>query len=237
MLTALRYCKRPGAEIAESRTLSYSRYMRLDHFFVLTEVGAPAANQIAHLGLVEGSPNRHPGQGTANRRFFFSNMALELLYIQDAKEAKSGPGQRLRFTERISMRSASPFGFVMRSDVDSSDPPFTGWRYQPVYFDTGVSFLVADNSDCLEEPLCICLPDKAPPGSDQVKSEAPFTEITELRLHVPVVEISSALKALRRVEGIHIQLDSPHLLEIAFNHEAEGCRHDLRPRLPLVICW
>ena len=204
---------------------------------MLTEPGAPVAERLAHLGLGEGAPNTHPGQGTANRRFFFSNMALELLYVSDMDEAENGPGQRLRLSERASMHSASPFGFVMRSDIDSNDPPFAGWRYQPLYFDRGVSFLVADNSDNLEEPLCIVLPDDPPSGAAQLRSSAPFTEITEVRLHVPVVKPSSALEAIQQLDGIQIQLDSPHLLEIAFGHEAEGDRHDFRPGLPLVINW
>jgi hypothetical protein len=33
--------------------------------------------------LTEGTPNIHPGQGTANRRFFFRNAMLELLWVND----------------------------------------------------------------------------------------------------------------------------------------------------------
>ena len=40
-------------------------------------------------GLAEGSPNTHPGQGTANRRFFFESGFLELLYVHDELEAQS----------------------------------------------------------------------------------------------------------------------------------------------------
>ena len=209
--------------------------MQLDHFFILTEKFAPEAELLTDLGLVEGTSNDHPGQGTANRRFFFSNAALELLYVRDAKEADEGPGQGLRLAERASNPVASPFGFVMRCDSDS--PPFAGWRYQPMYFDPGISFLVAENSERLDEPLCICLPDDPPSGLPQVQSETPFTEVTELRLHVPVDKPSSVLGAIAQVEGIRIQTGSPHLLEIVFGHEMEGKQRDLRPRLPLIIRW
>lgn len=125
----------------------------------------------------------------------------------------------------------------MRCDGDSGSPSFTGWRYQPTYFNPGTSFLVADNSERLYEPLCICLPDNPPSGLPQIRSEAPFTEVTELRLHVPVDEPSSVLEEITQAEGIHIQTGSPHLLEIAFGHEAEGNERDFRPTLPLVIRW
>jgi hypothetical protein len=211
--------------------------MQLDHFFILTEKFAPEAELLTDLGLVEGTSNSHPGQGTANRRFFFANTALELLYVRDAKEANEGPGQGLRLPERASSSDASPFGFIMRCDGDSDSTSFAGWRYQPMYFDPGISFLVAENSERLEEPLCICLPDDPPSGLSQARSEMPFMEVTELQLHVPVDEPSAALKAIAQVEGIRVQTHSPHLLIIAFGHETEGQRRDLRPRLPLVICW
>ena len=45
--------------------------MHLDHIFIRARPGAPEAEALKAFGLTEGSPNRHPGQGTANRRFFF----------------------------------------------------------------------------------------------------------------------------------------------------------------------
>ena len=211
--------------------------MQLDHFFILTEKLAPEADLLTDLGLIEGTSNDHPGQGTANRRFSFSSTALELLYVRDANEADDGPGYGLRFPERASNPDASPFGLVMRCDDDSDSPSFAGWRYQPMYFSPGVSFLVAENSERLDEPLCICMPDNLPSGSPQLQSEAPFTEITELRLHVPVDEPSSVLEAVSRVERIQIQTNSPHLLELVFGHETEGKQRDFRPRLPLRVMW
>ncbi len=52
----------------------------LDHVFVLARPGAPEADRLVALGLTEGSPATHPGQGTANRRFFLEDGMLELLF-------------------------------------------------------------------------------------------------------------------------------------------------------------
>ena len=74
------------------------RYTRIC-IFILTEAGAPAASLLTDIGLNEGTANDHPGQGTSNRRFFFADSMLELLYIRDAKEAKEGSGCGLRLAE------------------------------------------------------------------------------------------------------------------------------------------
>jgi len=86
--------------------------LRLDHFFILASPGAPEADALLKLGLVEGASNEHPGQGTANRRFFLANTKLEFLYIQDIAEAMNGAGKGLRFTERAIDTNASPVGLV-----------------------------------------------------------------------------------------------------------------------------
>jgi hypothetical protein len=50
-----------------------------DHVFVCTTPRGEAAELLRRAGLVEGTQNHHPGQGTARRRFFFSNTMLELI--------------------------------------------------------------------------------------------------------------------------------------------------------------
>ena len=63
--------------------------LRLHLVFVCTSVGAPEAEDLLGAGLVEGSPNTHPSQGTANRRFFFDSVMLELLWGHNEREAQS----------------------------------------------------------------------------------------------------------------------------------------------------
>ena len=85
------------------------RSVEVDHVFVSCSIGAPEGDRLIELGLVEGSPNRHPGQGTANRRFFFANAMLELIWVHDPAEAQSDaqPARRLHLWERWVGRSGS----------------------------------------------------------------------------------------------------------------------------------
>lgn len=211
--------------------------MQLDHFFILTKKFAPEADLLSELGLVEGTPNHHPGQGTSNRRFFFSNSMLELLYVRDAREANDGPGRHLHFPDRAANPGASPFGLVLRCEDDTEEPVFPGWHYYPDYLDPGVSLIVGENSEYPSEPLCICMPDNLRSRSNELRSDAPFASVTGLRLQVPAIELSPVLEAVTRVEGIQIKTNRPHLLEIVFGHAAEGKQRDLRPSLPLRVFW
>jgi hypothetical protein len=63
--------------------------VELDRAFVCTALDAPKADLLVAFGLAEGTPNTHPGQGTANRRFYFRNAMLELVWVRDEREARS----------------------------------------------------------------------------------------------------------------------------------------------------
>ena len=73
---------------------------------MLCEAGAPEAERLAALGLAEGSPNHHPGQGTACRRVFFANAYFELVFVTDAGEAQAEPARSTRLYERRSRRGS-----------------------------------------------------------------------------------------------------------------------------------
>jgi hypothetical protein len=211
--------------------------IELDHFFILTGPGAPQADLLSGIGLTEGTRNDHPGQGTANRRFFFSNTALELLYVRDANEAATGRGSRLRFPERAQNTKASPFGLIMRATNESNGVPFPGWSYCPEYFRADQCFHVGENSDLLEEPLCICMPLNMPIPKPQLRLANPHMTVTELHLSVPVARPSLTLKAVADCERISLRLNEPHRLELVFNEGEKGNSKDLTPDLPLVIRW
>ena len=67
--------------------------IELGHFFILVDPCASQADLLTEFGLIKGTLNEHPGQGTANRRFILSNTALELLYVRDEDEALNGPAR------------------------------------------------------------------------------------------------------------------------------------------------
>lgn len=211
--------------------------LALHHFFILTAPGAPAADRLVEAGLTEGTSNHHPGQGTANRRFFFANTALELLYVHDEDEARSGRAAGLRLTERTTSTGASPFGLVVQTLRDPIDLPFPGWRYCPEYFGPDTCFHVGANSERLEEPLCICMPPAMPaaPPADTPSNAA--LAVTELRLSVPVARPSAVLRTVAGCDGLSLRPDRPHRLEIVFNHAREGRSADLAPDLPLRLRW
>jgi len=132
----------------------------VDHAFIGCRSGAPEGDALLRAGFVEGSANTHPGQGTANRRFFFENFMLELIWVADPAEAKSAQTRRTRLWERCSRRESavSPFGIVFRAaGAEDSPAPFPTWDYYPGYLPPGLAIQIAEGTT-LHEPELFYLP-------------------------------------------------------------------------------
>ena len=210
----------------------------LDHIFIITQPGAPEAERLSEIGLVEGSSNVHPGQGTSNRRFFLYGFTIELLYVSDEEEATTGSGRGLGILSRWRDIEASPFGIVVRVSDKETSPAFPGWRYTPDYFDGKMSFHVGKNSDLLHEPLCICMPPSLPaPAPVPTEYANPDWQLTSLEIDMPTEKPSEALKHFAAIDGIHLHFGKPHKMTMKFNNSATGSIENFFPELPLIIEW
>jgi hypothetical protein len=210
----------------------------LDHIFVCCAVGAPEADVLIQRGLLEGSPNDHPGQGTANRRFFFSNAYLELVWVNDPVEAQSEAVLPTQLWERWNRRAegACPFGIVFRPRSDSTaEAPFRTWSYRPSYLPSGLSIEVGHDM-ALTEPQLFYLPfarHRDPTGRQPTSHPAGIDRITRVSVTIPHEHEPSETLARALDAGLlTLRSGSDYLIELGF----EGTRTaslDLRPDLPL----
>jgi len=171
---------------------------------------------------------------TQDRRFFFPNFTLELLFISDEHEAMHGAGKGLKFVDRFKSSENSPFGVVTR--ILNTTPSFSSWKYFPDYFQGKLCFYVGENSDQLREPLCICMPPALPKRAispeDVVNTE---WTLTRLELHVPVKKPSKVLQTFSKVEDVCIRYYQPNHVILEFNDRVKDHSVNLSPSLPLEI--
>ncbi|MCJ8340875.1 MAG: VOC family protein [Pseudomonadales bacterium] len=206
----------------------------LDHFFILLENPEKAAQLLESQGLKQSFSRVHPGQGTSNICFEFSNSKLELLWLRDADEANDGPGRDLRLCERATNHKASPFGLVLnKTDSATVQAPFAGWVYQADYLPPGKIFHIAENSANIVEPLCIYLPFMQPPV--RTIQNGKLQAITQVHITVPADVISGALKSAAAADRLSIATGKQHLMEVTFDTHQSALIKDFRPELPLII--
>jgi Glyoxalase-like domain len=214
----------------------------LDHVLVWVSPGAPEAERLVAFGLTEGTRNVHAGQGTANRRFFFENAMLELIWVHDATEAQTPPGARLGIVERWRHREtgASPFGLCLRRRAEAATSPFETWPYRPAYLPAGLAIDMAATSLVTREPLIFLAPFRRPGAVPAVRQPlahaAGVRKVSAVRIGVPGAEpLSATLRAVETTGVATFPRGGEPRLELGFDGERQGGSVDFRPHLPLVF--
>ena len=217
-----------------------------DHLFICTDIGASEAALLLSFGLLEGSSNKHLGQGTANRRFFFRNAMLELLWVDNPEEAQSEDICRTRLWERwINRKKTCPFGICLRSSTSNDDTTaFSSWAYRPPYLPETMSIAVGTNSDVLTEPMLFQTPFGKRPDKYSAEKSQPLEhsvglrEITRVELFYPDANNPSPeLQAVIDTNQIKVHVGETYFVEFGFDGELQGNRVDFWPELTLYLCW
>jgi hypothetical protein len=216
----------------------------LDHVFVCCSAGGVEAAALARLGLTEGTANTHPGQGTASRRFFFTNAYLELVWVTDADEARGPLAAPTRLWERWSRRAAGacPFALILRpGDSDETrEPPFAAWAYHPPYLSPDLAIDVAEGTP-LSEPGLFHLAFARRP--DQVAAQVrvhrlPLRALTRVSVILTGSQpLSPAAQAVERAGLVSFSRGDAPLMTLGFDGGPGTESADLRPDLPLVLRW
>ena len=214
----------------------------IDHLFVCCSSGGSEADALRSRGLNEGSANTHPGQGTACRRFFFSNAYLELIWVSDPLVAQSPEVARTRLWERWSQRggAACPFGIVLRpaSEVVGAHAPFESWAYRPAYMPPGLSIHVA-RATPLAGPALFYLGfqrGRARAGQEPIQHGLPIGCLSGVTVARPLDGDSPAARAVQAAGLVTFRDAGEYLLELRFDDGDRG-HADLRPALPLTLQW
>lgn len=214
----------------------------VDHVFVCTAPRGPAAELLGRAGLVEGTQNRHPGQGTACRRFFFWNAMLELLWLEDEGEARSEQTRPTKLWERFSAagQTTSPFGVILRP-APGIQPvcPWRSWSYRPPTM-PGLELEIAVDTELAEPMWCYMKSGRAPaewpPERLQpLDHSAGFREITRVLIGCPDAKEGSVTSAMALNGVIALQTGVEHLLELQFDGGRRATMLDFRPALPLIF--
>lgn len=229
-------------------SLTSSSLPSLDHILICTPVNADAAaSRLTALGLTEGSPNAHAGQGTACRRFFFRNAYIELLWVFDADQARSDLSRPTHLWDRWSSRAAgtSPFGLCFRPEAGhDTAPPFETWEYRPAYLPSPLSIHLSRGCANIQEPMLFHLafasrPDAAPPSKRQpLDHPLGLKEISSVTLVGPhPAPLSPHLASVVRSGLATLQDGADHRIELGFDGQPAGRSADLRPALPMILHW
>jgi hypothetical protein len=211
----------------------------LDHVFVAASADAPEIQLLRTAGFVEGPAHDHVGQGTASRGIFFENAYLEFIWLTDAQTAMTPPVLRTGLGLRADPEHpASPFGFGLRSDVAAVPrAPFESWDYSPAYLPEGYAFAMAANSEKLDEPLIFVLPWSRTAAWEVPAHPNGARRLTDASFGPGAEDPSQVLSDFLGLGLVSQEGGTVPLMRIRLDDRKQGEELDLRPSLPLILCW
>jgi len=134
--------------------------MEIDHIFIFSNSKGKEADQLVKFGLIEGSNRIHKGQGTTNRKFYFENFFLEVLWVINEEEINESPAKETQLGKRANYKKNgfSRFGLCLLNTAET-DELFEGAQiYQPNYFPPEMSIDILPNKENPKLPWTFRLP-------------------------------------------------------------------------------
>jgi hypothetical protein len=226
--------------------------MELDHIFIFTQEHEQLADSLKGLGLSEGTPNVHRGQGTACRRFFFQNAYLELVWVVNEEESKGAAIARAKLWERSQYRHTNhcPFGLCFRAKYQTSTSMTLlfndGWRYYSSFLPEGQFANIASNENFPAEPMLFEMPffglaPKDYPLAKQqpLKHERQFREITNVTLTLPMTmtNLSATMKRVLQNSMVNVLEGKDYFVSLELDYGKEGEVQAFYPLAPFALKW
>lgn len=213
--------------------------MEIDHIIIFSKNQGKEADELVKFGLVEGSNRVHPGQGTRNRKFYFKNFFLEVVWVWNEEEIKSEKTALTGLWERANywISGYSPFGICLAKTWDIDDLFENSIKYKPVYLPEGFSFDIITNNENPTLPWTCRLPFTDPPihSSEPTKHPAGINRFTKVRLGIPQLNIQNDFTDfLSHQSTIEFELTEFHHLTLEFDYKRNGKIKKFR-NIPLTI--
>jgi len=104
--------------------------IEIDHIFIFSNQGKET-EELVDIGLTEGSGRTHQGIGTANRRLFFDNFYLEILWVRNERESKSVDKIGIWERSNYAKSKYSRFGLCLKNTKETDSVFINAIKWKP----------------------------------------------------------------------------------------------------------
>jgi len=193
--------------------------MNIDHIYIFSNKGTEI-NDLIEFGLTEGSGRIHQGIGTANRRIFFENFYLEILWIENEKEAKNI--EKISIWERGNYKQSnySRFGLCLENTCDTDNIFQNSIKWQPDFLPIGEQVEIITNE---KMPWIFKFPKNRKKKIDEPKEhKVGIKQLTKAIFNLKNIEFEKKLKVIQTNSIIEFNQTSEDLLILEFDNCQRG---------------
>ncbi len=223
--------------------------MQIDHIFIFSNNTGKEAQELLDFGFLEGSSRVHKGQGTTNRKFYFKNFFLEILWVSDLQEIKSNLITPTKLWERADFKknNFSPFGLCL-VNTDSTNALFANEniniiKYQPQYFPVGMEIEILTNEHLPHLPWTFRLPFKSEIETEIKENKhqnEPTTHqngiknLTEASFGIPFFKGAVNFQNEETIKFVKNNIIQAYTLTLTFDNHQQG-KTKIFSEIPLLI--
>lgn len=200
--------------------------MTIDHIFIFSSESGKEVDSLIAFGFSEGSSRVHPGQGTVNRKIYFENFFLEIIWVHNEEEIKSENVQKTKLWERSNFLtneySRFGLGFVNTPDTDKLFK--NSVMYQPDYFPIGTYFEIIPNDENSYLPWTFRLPLQPPKKSTEpMDHRNGIRKLTNVSFVLNSMEFKNEFVAeIEKNSDIRFNTGSENTLTLEFDNVLKG---------------
>jgi len=215
--------------------------MTVDHIFIFSNQAGEEADDLTHFGFTEGSSRIHLGQGTINRKFYFENFFLEVLWVRDEAEIRSETTAATKLWERsqFAINNHSRFGLCFVNTEETDNLFQNSKSYQPNYFPEGMSIDIIPNEDQSQLPWTFRLPYRG----KQKKTTEPINHTNGVQQLTKVVfdsaDVNLKNQFINEIEKnsfVRFKASHKNHLTLEFDQHRQGKQKEF-PELQLTILY
>ncbi len=212
--------------------------MTIDHIFIFTDDNGKVADELVDFGLAEGSNRIHVGQGTTNRKFYFDNFFLEILWVHNVNEIASDKTKPMGLFQRAEYKTNlfSPFGLCIVNSEDTAAIFKNAFKYQPDYFPKGMKIDIIKNEDHIDLPWTFRLPFKGlkKHENEPTMHKNDISVLTHAIFEYKSISENTFLENFENQNQIKFIKSSRHWLNLIFDNGKQGKKQDFE-KLKLTI--
>lgn len=212
--------------------------MNIDHIFIFTDDNGQIADELVAFGLTEGSNRIHAGQGTTNRKFYFDNFFLEILWVHDEAEIESELTKSTGLWQRANFKSNhfAPFGLCVVNTDETEQFFERAFKYQPNYFPQGLIIDILKNEHQPDLPWTFRLPFKVQKknSNEPINHKNGIANLTKAIFEYQNDNDDKYLDYFKNDNNIEFKQSSRNWLNLIFDSNVQQQRRDFE-KLQLTI--
>jgi len=204
--------------------------MTIDHIFIFTDDHGQVAEQLIEFGFTEGSSRIHTGQGTSNRKFYFDNFFLEIIWKHNEDEINSDLTKPTGLWQRANFRANdfSPFGLCLVNSEETDQLFNAAFKYKPSYLPDSMAIDVLSNEDQPSLPWTFRLPFKGQMNQhgEPTIHENEIQRLTKARFEYRGNGENQFLSNFENDANIEFISSSRNWLKLTFDNGRQGKNRD-----------